>query len=220
MLSTDLQNTNFKYLKKGEVNGEYINFEYEKLLKCSYLILVFPYIVTGVPSIVKDWLDKVFIHAKRKNNLPFQEKQKALIISITDFPEESFQPNALHRSTLKRRLHHLLYGTLKSNGISPLEPLFFYNYGFQQQTANPPNQGSNNGSSSFNFAGGDDIREVKEKKEEGIEFENNSNLVSHSIIFKKSKKSKESQMKDEFLINLNQALTKIEELQDVDVSEL
>jgi putative NADPH-quinone reductase len=220
---TELQNSNFKLLHNYNTeNEELLRKEFDKLLNCTYFYIIFPYTLTGIPSIVKDWFDKIFNYAFKINKLPLMNQTKALLICTTDFPEESFQPNSLHRSTMKRRLHHLFYGMLKANGIKPLEPLFFYNY-LPAFNNYQNSKSSNNGSVSLNIVNlvenGERDTNREAKKEDKVEFDS-SNAVSHSLIFKKSKKNKEAQAKEDFLTELGNILNTIDDLNEIDISEL
>lgn len=143
----------------------FLSSEFEKLRDSSYFLIVFPFIISGIPGLVKEWFDRILetqnnILSKQnvQNNLkiknlrgqdnekdntsnesaiksPMFTGKKGMIITYTDFPKEAFQPNSLHQSTIKRRLHYFNWVTLKYVGIEPCEPLVFYsnaNVGFSQ----------------------------------------------------------------------------------------
>jgi putative NADPH-quinone reductase len=123
-----------------ENNNKFFKTEYDKIKNSDYLILIFPYLITGIPGIVKEYFDNIlYIHEDLDSSLNktstdlLQNKlinnnnrSKGLIITHTDFTQESYQPNSLHQSTIKRRLHCLNWMTLKSIGIEPLEPVVLY----------------------------------------------------------------------------------------------
>jgi putative NADPH-quinone reductase len=123
--------------------------EVEKLQKSSYFLIIFPFIVSGIPGLIKEWFDRILetqnnnllsqAYENKTKNVGFDEKKlskntksaiftekKGMIITYTDFPKEAFQPNSLHQSTIKRRLHYFNWVTLKYVGIEPCEPLVFY----------------------------------------------------------------------------------------------
>lgn len=139
----------------------FLTSEFEKLMDSSYFLIVFPFIISGIPGLVKEWFDQILetqnnILSKQNDlrilNLRGQDEKekfkndsatkspmftgkKGMIITYTDFPKEAFQPNSLHQSTIKRRLHYFNWVTLKYVGIEPCEPLVFYsnaNVGFNQ----------------------------------------------------------------------------------------
>jgi len=123
-----------------ENNLEFFKTEYDKIKNSDYVILIFPYLITGIPGIIKEYFDNInYSHENfdssliksatdtRQNKLiKMNTRAKGLIITHTDFTQESYQPNSLHQSTIKRRLHCLNWMTLKSIGIEPLEPVILY----------------------------------------------------------------------------------------------
>jgi putative NADPH-quinone reductase len=156
--TTDLtDSTTAEYLLNKE--RKFLSSEFEKLKECSYFLIIFPFIVSGIPGLVKEWFDRILetqndllnqvnevkpknlrIHDKSRkasdmNGRSLFKEKRGMIITYTDFPKEAFQPNSLHQSTIKRRLHYFNWVTLKYVGIEPCEPLVFYsnaNVGFNQ----------------------------------------------------------------------------------------
>jgi len=123
-----------------ENNNKFFDSEYKNIRNANYVILIFPYLITGVPGIIKEYFDNIhYIHENFDTNLiksgsDLQSnilktnniKSKGLIITHTDFTQESYQPHSLHQSTIKRRLHCLNWMTLNCIGIEPLEPVVLY----------------------------------------------------------------------------------------------
>lgn len=201
-----------------------INEEFSKISKCDYFILVFPYSITGVPSVIKDWLDKILFNRELNQNI----SRKGLVITYTTYPLESFKPNSFHRSTLKRRLHYLLYGVLKANSIQPLEPLVLYHFSNSTAIISSPNIG-NISIAPDNHSEIEGLSRVLTSKfanAESLENEiNTSNIKlssfrSQSVKSKKDKQPKNTQNRDDFLKELTSSLMRIEEANEIEIIEL
>lgn len=226
---TELTSSKFLNFKVGQTKeSDMIKEEFFKLNNCDYFILVFPYSITGVPSLVKEWLDQVLFN----NDLSQSKNRKGLIITYTSYPRESFKPNSFHRSTLKRRLHYLLYGALKAKSIQPLEPIVLYNFSNSllanlssaapSKTVNTPTLTENRSE----IAGLSRVLTSKFANAENFENEsNNSNvninsLRSHSVKSRKEKSIKGSQDREDFLNELTSSLMSIEEANEIEIIEL
>lgn len=223
---TELHNSEFRSFGV-RADSNVIAREFSKLKHCDFLILIFPYSIMGLPSIVKDWFDKV-LYKKDMSN--FNHK-KGLVVTYTPYPRESFKPNSFHQSTIKRRLHYLLYGIFKSCSIQPLEPLVFYNY--SQLNSDLSSFSSNTGSIHMRNNSRSDIDELsrvltsKLANAEVIENDsNNSNINVNSIRTqsvsknKKERSNKGAQEREEFLSELTSSLMCIEEANEIDIVEL
>lgn len=223
---TELHNSEFRSFKVKQ-DSSIVAKEFSKLKSCDYLILIFPYSIMGLPSIVKDWFDKIMY----KKDLTGLNSKKGLVITYTPYPRESFKPNSFHQSTIKRRLHYLLYGIFKSCSIQPLEPLVFYNY--TQVNGDISSFSSN--TVSINICNNnrleiDELSRVLTSKFANAEVvendSNNSNINVNSIRSqsvsknKKERSNKGALERDEFLSELTSSLMCIEEANEIDIVEL
>ena len=105
--------------------------EVEKLLWCDYLICIFPFWWSGPPAILKGWFDRVLACGKAWDfNATFDHgllnKKKGLIITSVGGPNEMYQPGAIGKYTIKRRLFPITWGTFKFCGMKPLEPIHLH----------------------------------------------------------------------------------------------
>lgn len=134
--------------KDLENQSDFHNFfknEKEKVEKSDYFIVLFPYLLTGTPSLIHFWMENVFksfVFNHPPSKEPSQKQKKALIICYTDFPIEIFQPNSFMKGTLKRRLHSLI--CLLKSFFYTIEPIFFYSIKSIQSI--PSNSKSNSNS--------------------------------------------------------------------------
>ena len=263
------------YENKIKFNKEKsLEYEFTLLKNSDSLIILFPYSISGIPSMVSIWFESLLNYSKYKNidlnienyytsdklenntspnntyklgsnnivdlNLDNSKRivlKKALLISIINFPESSFQPNSIHQSTVKRRIYHFLFGTLKTNNIIPLEPLLFYNftsYGLKKTAT----KSSNNDSLSFNTNNNINNNENNENNAvisinkkvidyiEPIELESQSNnatsLRNQSFLFnKRNKKSKETILKEEFISLVSIVLSNLNNYnKEVDITDI
>lgn len=123
--SLTLTNLSSDNILNGLINNDstVLDEETQKLYSCEIFIIVFNFNLIGLSSVFKEWIDKIFSRYR-----PLDSKF-SLLVSYTNFPQENFMPNALHKSTIKRRLHYVNWVTLKDNMFIPNEPLVFYDFG-------------------------------------------------------------------------------------------
>lgn len=106
-----------------------IQTEMEKLKWCDVLILQFPFWWFSVPAILKGWFDRVLVKGftydagQWFNTAPLLGR-KAMIMTTTQAPAQSYLPNALNGdiNSLLQPIHH----TLHFIGFTPIEPFIAY----------------------------------------------------------------------------------------------
>ena len=214
VVTTELSKTQFKKLNLMKEDKYAISSEKAKVSTCDYFILIFPYLTTGLPSIVKLWFDLIF---DKSYNIETAER-KSLLITYTNFPQETFQPNSFHRSTLKRRLHFLLYGVLKHNNFQPVEPLVFYSYKSNDQAIIEKSKKSSN---NLSITGSDKEKEMSIGGKKVIDDISQSSKGRASLNRSKlSNKKGYLFTKDDFYSQITLSLEKIDEANEIDVLEL
>lgn len=131
---TEIANKDYFNLMIEQKNKKFkseITEEIEKLLWCDYLIIVFPFWWSGMPAIMKGWFEKVFACGTAWDfGKAFDEgllKGKfGLVVSSVGSPQAVYSVDSLQKSSVKRRMFYLTWGTLKFCGMQPLEPCFFH----------------------------------------------------------------------------------------------
>ena len=234
ILITDLGELTYAQIIIGNDKSGIKN-EFEKLRSSDYIYVVFPFCITGVPSMINAWFDKVLAFM----TTPFNKK-KALTITSTDFSQESFQPNSLHQSTVKRRLHHFNWLTLKHIGIDPLEPLVYYTPVIKQQISHLSHKST---LESFKFNSKKSaIEKLRENNISAIGNDSNNNINKVDTICENDKESKsfgdklerfslvnkknhrqeqqEQKARDDFLLEVSRAVKNIELYLKLDLTDL
>lgn len=231
---------------------DFLSEEFEKLAKSDYFIVVFPYLVTGIPGIIKEWFDIVLEKEKcldfskptscRLLNQGKLQNKKALTITYTDFPQEAFKPNALHQSTIKKRLHHFNWLTLKYIGMDPCEPIVYYSsnskavssqqfshtstiesFKYNSKKTNKDNEKTinNNNNNAQNIS--NNISAINGENARAAETNDNdkeSRSFSKMSLMNKKGKQLDNKAKEEFLIEVSKCVKKIERFQILDITDI
>ena len=156
-----------------ENNKNFFDDELKRLDESEEIIIVFPYLITGTPGILIEFLNKLFSKKGTRS-------KKGIVLTYTEFPKESFYPNSLHQSSIKRKLHFLNWIILKNNGIEPYEPIIMYNT--QQKTSmNYLSHKSTN--ESFRINSKKSNKENKEKESSKLAMENISGIAQDNFSY-------------------------------------
>lgn len=208
---TILMNKEKDFKNQSDLNNFFKN-EKEKVEKSDYFIVLFPYLLTGTPSLLLFWMENVFKtkvlnHSPSKNTT--QKQKKALIICYTDFPIEIFQPNSFMKGTLKRRLHSLI--CLLKSLFYTIEPIFFYS--IQSIQSIPFNSKSNSNS---NDSEKEMHKEAKRVIDEISQSSKGNNIINNNIIGRRESKV----YMDDVCNRLVTYLNTIDECCEIDVVDI
>lgn len=205
-----------------------MNEESQKLYSCEIFIIVFNFTLTGLSSVFKEWIDKIFTSYRPLDN------KYSLLVSYTSFPQENFMPNSLHKSTIKRRLHYINWVTLKDNMFIPNEPLVFYDFekykssyltnkstvdSFKIMTNTSKVEYKEGNSNNFLCENLPNTFIINDKNQnEKLDKENKSFDTKISPI--KRAKTFNSKPVNDFLLNVVKCIKSIESLENLDLTEL
>ena len=101
-LEQRLPNAEFVYLDKLYPNFKFdVATEQQRLLRSDIIVLQFPFFWYGMPSLMKQWIEDVFVHGFSHGSTGNKLHGKKLLISFTSgAPEDMYRHGGLQNYTI------------------------------------------------------------------------------------------------------------------------
>lgn len=218
-----IENTELGYSdtasKLLENKNDFLQQQKKYFEESHYIIMVFPFLISGIPGIMKEWFFKISeTKAIVSSKFDIPKNKRALTITYTDFPQETYQPNSLHQSTINRRLHHLNWVTLKQCGFEPFEPVVFYSPVLKNNNTYLSHKSTIESFGNF----GSKKSQLEAANENKKDSYNENDKDSKSQFTKQSKKNKNQDMKmrEEFLSELGKSIKYIDYFPLLDITDI